>query len=132
MKKHLLTCLLGFMALSMGAQSFQEWKDPKINEVNRAPMHTNYFAYESADAAKKGVKENSANFMSLNGSWKFFWVKDADARPSDFWKTGFDDKGWNDLPVPGLWELHGYGDPIYVNIGYAWTYLVLYMLLFLC
>ena len=120
MKKHLLTCLLGFMALSMGAQSFQEWKDPKINKVNRAPMHTNYFAYESADAAKKGVKENSANFMSLNGTWKFFWVKDADARPTDFWKTGFDDKGWNDLPVPGLWELHGYGDPIYVNIGYAW------------
>ena len=120
MKKHLLTCLLGFMALSMGAQSFQEWKDPRINEVNRAPMHANYFAYESADAAKKGVKENSANFMSLNGSWKFSWVKDADARPTDFWKTGFDDKGWNDLPVPGLWELHGYGDPIYVNIGYAW------------
>ena len=120
MKKHLLTCLLGFMALSMEAQSFQEWKDPRINEVNRAPMHANYFAYESADAAKKGVKENSANFMSLNGSWKFFWVKDADARPTDFWKTGFDDKGWNDLPVPGLWELHGYGDPIYVNIGYAW------------
>ena len=120
MKKHLLTCLLGFMALSMEAQSFQEWKDPRINEVNRAPMHANYFAYESADAAKKGVKENSANFMSLNGSWKFFWVKDADARPTDFWETGFDDKGWNDLPVPGLWELHGYGDPIYVNIGYAW------------
>ena len=84
MKKHLLTCLLGFMALSMEAQSFQEWKDPRINEVNRAPMHANYFAYESADAAKKGVKENSANFMSLNGSWKFFWVKDADARPTDF------------------------------------------------
>ena len=120
MKKHILTCMLGFMALSMGAQTFQEWKDPRINEVNRAPMHTNYFAYESADMAKKGVKENSANFMSLNGTWKFFWVKDADARPTDFWKAGFNDKGWNDLPVPGLWELHGYGDPIYVNIGYAW------------
>ena len=120
MKKHILTCMLGFMALSMGAQTFQEWKDPTINEVNRAPMHTNYFAYESADMAKKGVKENSANFMSLNGTWKFFWVKDADARPTDFWKAGFNDKGWNDLPVPGLWELHGYGDPIYVNIGYAW------------
>ena len=120
MKKHILTCMLGFMALSMGAQTFQEWKDPTINEVNRAPMHTNYFAYESTDMAKKGVKENSANFMSLNGTWKFFWVKDADARPTDFWKPGFNDKGWNDLPVPGLWELHGYGDPIYVNIGYAW------------
>ena len=120
MKKHILTSLLAMMTLSMGAQSFQEWKDPKVNAVNRAPMHANYFAYESADAAKKGVKENSTHFMTLNGTWKFNWVKDADSRPTDFWKVGFNDKGWNDIPVPGVWELHGYGDPIYVNIGYAW------------
>ena len=120
MKKHILTSLLTMMTLSMGAQSFQEWKDPKVNAVNRAPMHTNYFAYESDNAAQKGIKENSANFMTLNGTWKFNWVKDADSRPTDFWKTGFNDKGWNNIPVPGVWELHGYGDPIYVNIGYAW------------
>ena len=120
MKKHILTSLLTMMTLSMGAQSFQEWKDPKVNAVNRAPMHTNYFAYESDHAAKKGIKENSTNFMTLNGTWKFNWVKDADSRPTDFWKVGFNDKGWNDIPVPGVWELHGYGDPIYVNIGYAW------------
>ena len=120
MKKHILTSLLVWMTLTLGAQTFQEWKDPKINAVNRAPMHANYFAYESAEAAKKGIKENSANFMTLNGTWKFNWVKDADSRPTDFWETGFNDKGWNDIPVPGVWELHGYGDPIYVNIGYAW------------
>ena len=120
MKKHILTSLLTMMTLSMGAQSFQEWKDPKVNAVNRAPMHTNYFAYESDNAAQKGIKENSANFMTLNGTWKFNWVKDADSRPTDFWKVGFNDKGWNNIPVPGVWELHGYGDPIYVNIGYAW------------
>ncbi len=120
MKKHILTSLLAWMTLTLGAQTFQEWKDPRINAVNRAPMHANYFAYESAEAAKKGIKENSANFMTLNGTWKFNWVKDADSRPTDFWETGFNDKGWNDIPVPGVWELHGYGDPIYVNIGYAW------------
>lgn len=120
MKKHVLTSLFSLMALSMGAQTFQEWQDPKVNEVNRAPMHTNYFAYESDQIAQKGIKENSTNFMSLNGTWKFFWVKDADARPTDFWKPGFNDKGWNDISVPGVWELNGYGDPIYVNIGYAW------------
>ena len=85
MKKHILTSLLTMMTLSMGAQSFQEWKDPKVNAVNRAPMHTNYFAYESDNAAQKGIKENSANFMTLNGTWKFNWVKDADSRPTDFW-----------------------------------------------
>lgn len=58
--------------------------------------------------------------MTLNGTWKFNWVKDADARPMDFWKTTFNDKGWNDMQVPGVWELNGYGDPIYVNVGYAW------------
>ena len=120
MKKHILTSLLAWMTLTLGAQTFQEWKDPRINAVNRAPMHANYFAYESAEVAKKGIKENSANFMTLNGTWKFNWVKDADSRPTDFWETGFNDKGWNDIPVPGVWELHGYGDPIYVNIGYAW------------
>lgn len=120
MRKHILTSLLAMMALSMGAQSFQEWKDPRINAVNRAPMHANYFAYESADAAQKGIKENSSNFMSLNGTWKFNWVKDAESRPTDFWENGFNDKGWDNMPVPGVWELHGYGDPIYVNIGYAW------------
>lgn len=120
MKKLLLTGLLATAAFTAGAQSFQEWRDPEVNAVNRAPMHTSYFAYESVEAAKQGVKEHSSNFMSLNGTWKFFWVKDADARPTDFWKTGFNDKGWADMPVPGVWELNGYGDPIYVNVGYAW------------
>ena len=53
-------------------------------------------------------------------TWKFFWVRNADARPTDFWKTGFNDKGWDNLQVPGVWETHGYGDPIYINVGYGW------------
>lgn len=120
MKKQLLSGLLTVFALTTGAQTFQEWRNPEVNAVNRAPMHTNYFAFESADAAKKAVKEQSANYMTLNGMWKFNWVKDADARPTDFWKPGFNDKGWDDLQVPAVWELNGYGDPIYVNVGYAW------------
>lgn len=119
MKKQLLTGLFTVFALAASAQS-NEWRNPQVNAVNRAPMHTNYFAYENADAAKKGLKESSANYMTLNGTWKFNWVKDADARPMDFWKTTFNDKGWDDMQVPGVWELNGYGDPIYVNVGYAW------------
>ena len=120
MKKQLMTGLFTVLALTAGAQTFQEWRNPEINAVNRAPMHTNYFAFENADAARKAVKEQSANYMTLNGTWKFNWVKDADSRPTDFWKTGFNDKGWDDLQVPAVWELNGYGDPIYVNVGYAW------------
>lgn len=120
MKKQLMTGLLTIFAFTAGAQTFQEWRNPEINAVNRAPMHTNYFAFENADAAKKAVKEQSTNYMTLNGTWKFNWVKDADSRPTDFWKTSFNDKGWDDLQVPAVWELNGYGDPIYVNVGYAW------------
>ncbi|MDY5240003.1 glycoside hydrolase family 2 TIM barrel-domain containing protein [Bacteroides helcogenes] len=120
MNKHFITGLFTVMALTANAQSFNEWRDSEVNAVNRAPMHTNYFAYESVDAASRGVKEQSSNFMTLNGTWKFFWVKDADARPVDFWKQGFNDKGWSNMPVPGVWELNGFGDPIYVNVGYAW------------
>ena len=119
MKLSLIACALLLSAGSLFAQR-SEWQDPKVNQVNRAPMHTNYFAYETEDAALKGVKEKSSNYMSLNGTWKFNWVRNADARPTDFYHVGFNDKGWDNMPVPGLWEFNGYGDPIYVNIGYAW------------
>ena len=118
MKRHLLTGLLVLMALGAKAQS-NEWKDPRVNEVNRLPMHSSFFAFEN-DKAAKGEKEQAANYMTLHGTWKFNWVKDADARPADFWKTDYNDGGWDTMPVPGMWELNGYGDPLYVNIGYAW------------
>lgn len=115
--RFLTICLYAALAIPGNAQSFNEWQDPEVNAVNRAPMHTNYFAYESAQAADNGIKEQSANFMTLNGTWKFFWVNDADQHPTDFWKTDFNDKGWSNMPVPGVWELNGFGDPIYVNVA---------------
>lgn len=120
MKRQILLGIWGACALVSHAQTFKEWQDPEVNAVNRAPMHTNFFAYENTELATEGLKEKSDNFMTLNGLWKFFWVKNADARPTDFWKVDFNDKGWDQLQVPAVWELNGYGDPIYVNIGYAW------------
>ncbi|MDH6312240.1 beta-galactosidase [Parabacteroides sp. PFB2-10] len=117
--KCLLLCGCSLLAVTTFAQK-NEWLDPTVNQVNRAPMHTNYFAYESAEAAQKGCKESSENFMTLNGIWKFNWVKDSNMRPTDFFKVGFNDKGWGTMPVPGNWELNGYGDPLYVNVGYPW------------
>ena len=122
MKKQLLSCCLAALGLTTAiqAQNFNEWKDPEVNSVNRSAMHTNYFAYASADEAKAGSKEDSQNFMTLNGLWKFNWVRNADARPTNFYQTSFNDKGWDNIKVPAVWELNGYGDPIYVNVGYAW------------
>ena len=64
MKKQLLSCCLAALGLTAAiqAQSFNEWKDPEVNSVNRSAMHTNYFAYASADEAKAGSKEDSAEF----------------------------------------------------------------------
>ena len=119
MKRQLLTCCLAMCSLATMAQH-DEWKNPEINAVNRVPMHTNYFASSSSEEAAKADKENSSNFMTLNGIWKFNWVKNADARPTDFYRTDYNDKGWGQMKVPGVWEMNGYGDPIYVNVGYAW------------
>lgn len=119
MKKQLITALLAVSAITVAAQS-DEWLNPRVNAINRAPMHSHYFAYETSQAATAAIKEQSENYLPLNGTWKFNWVRDADARPVDFWKTSFNDKGWDELQVPAVWELNGYGDPIYVNTGYAW------------
>lgn len=122
MKK--LTVLFSLFAFTTAwnasGQTYKEWQDQNLNSVNRLPMHTSYFPYASDQEANSGIKEDSENFLSLNGKWKFNWVENANQRPMDFFKTNFDDKGWDEINVPGVWELNGYGDPIYVNIGYAW------------
>jgi beta-galactosidase len=119
MRKLVALFLIASLSASAMAQG-NEWQDPTKNQVNRAPMHTNYFAYESAEAAQKGCKASSENYLSLHGMWKFNWVKNSDQRPTDFFRVGFNDKGWGYMPVPGNWELNGYGDPLYVNAGYPW------------
>lgn len=107
------------LCTTAGAQTFKEWQDPEINEVNRLPMHSDFFAYGSIDEIKGGA-ENASNYLSINGDWKFKWVRSSNQRPTAFWAPDFDDSSWDNMPVPGMWELNGYGDPLYVNIGYAW------------
>ena len=121
MRKNILLCTLALAGLTAFAQK-NEWQDPNVNAINRAPMHTNYFAYESEDAALNGCRVASTNYVTLNGTWKFNWVKDADQRPmTDFYKVDFNDKGWDTMQVPGMWELSGYGDPVYESAGFAWS-----------
>ncbi|MCH5236976.1 MAG: DUF4981 domain-containing protein [Muribaculaceae bacterium] len=123
MKKSLaFVSFLGiFSCFPLSSQTFKEWQDQNLNEVNRLPMHTAYFPFASSEEAKKGDISKSDNFMSLNGKWKFNWVKDADQRPADFFLVNFNDKGWEEINVPGVWELNGYGDPMYVNTNYPWS-----------
>ena len=119
MKRKVLLCTLALAGLTAFAQQ-NEWQDANVNAINRAPMHTNYFAFETEEAALKGCRLASDNYLTLNGTWKFNWVKDADQRPTDFYRMDFNDRGWDDMQVPGIWEINGYGDPIYVNVGFPW------------
>lgn len=109
MKRILSTLFILSMTMNISAQTFNEWKDPKINAINRSEMHTDCIDFDGTE-----------NYLSIHGKWKFNWVKDADLRPDNFWTLNYDDKDWGEMPVPGVWELNGYGDPIYVNTGYAW------------
>ena len=104
--------------------TFTEWHDLQVNEINRLPLHTLHFAYDPNDFPGTGAeyldKKQSMNYMSLDGTWKFNWVANADERPTDFYKTDLDDSKWKNIQMPGNWEMLGYGQPEYVNVGFGW------------
>ncbi len=112
---------LACMAVTAGhAQKTPVWQDPTVNQVNREARHAHFFAFENQDLARKGDKAKSARFLSMEGMWKFHFVKDHQNAPEGFYALKYDDSQWVDFPVPGLFELNGFGDKIYKNIGYAW------------
>ena len=115
--------LLGLFALSLTASAQQSskepWQNPEVNAINRLPMHADYFAFRAGEST--GDLRQSAHYLSLNGMWRFHWVRNADERPTDFGALGLNDKSWAQIPVPGNWELHGYGHPLYTNVPYPWT-----------
>ena len=122
MQRFLATLCAGAWTVVALAQqpTMTEWHDLQVNEVNRYALHTDFFSYESESLALAGDKTKSANYLSLDGTWRFLWVEHADQRPVDCFGVDYDDRRWATMPVPGLWELNGYGDPEYVNIGFAW------------
>lgn len=83
------------------------WEDPGFNQENRLEMT----ASMDIDDLRK---------VSMHGIWKFTLAANPELRPKDFYRIGYDDGDWGSMPVPGIWELNGYGDPVYVNVGYAW------------
>ena len=133
MNKRISTVLITAMMLSaMPLTAFcqptmTEWHDMNINELKRLPLHSSFFAYENAGKAAAGNPRESSRYLSLEGKWDFLWVENADERPADFFKKGYDKSAdealgrhWTTIDVPGIWELNGFGDPVYLNVGYAW------------
>ena len=97
------------LLFSFTAYSQEAWQDPEVNQSARLPMRT-------TDASRP----DPSCTVSLHGDWQFRWYPTIAQRATGFYKTSVDDSAWDTMPVPGMWELNGYGDPIYVNMGYAW------------
>jgi len=113
-----LTFFLFTVILLPVAAQQRDWENEKVFEINREPAHATAIPFENEQQAVTGIDSNSSLYKSLNGLWKFNWVKTPNERPKDFYKKGFNDTKWADLKVPGTWEVNGYGTPIYTNITY--------------
>ncbi len=91
----------------LGADELPDWQDPGVYAYNRLPMRATFVT-------------DQQKTLSLNGIWKFNFCDSVYERASGFQNVAFDDAAWGTIPVPGMWDLNGYCDPLYLNIGYAW------------
>ena len=124
----LFVLVLCFMIQPIMAKS-NDWEDETIISIGKEPPRASGLSFDSVDAAKKAYDWNTPKeiiakryasdyVQSLNGDWKFHWVKHPDERPKEFYRPEYKTSGWDDMSVPSNWELQGYGTPIYTNVTF--------------
>ena len=92
------------------------WEEPEVFAENKLAPRATLIPYTSTeDAIERGKSEW---VMDISGEWRFHWTKTPAERPEGFWAMDYDDNGWGSIPVPGNWEINGYGVPIYTNVIY--------------
>lgn len=115
-------CMLGSSVLANAGDNKMHtlpyWQDIQTVSVNRESPRTAFMTYDSRQSALSGKYENSNFYKLLNGTWKFYYSDSHRNLPVDAVQEVADMKGWNDIQVPGNWEVQGYGVPIYTNHGY--------------
>ncbi len=109
--------LLGIAASSASAQ-VPDWENQQIVGRNKLPARTTAFPCASKAEAIEGTRDRSPWIQSLNGNWKFHWSPDPSQRPVDFYRPAYDVSQWDQIAVPGNWQVQGYGTPVYSNIPY--------------
>ncbi len=115
--------LKGFYYGNDAAPGGHEWQSPDSLAYNKEQPRATFYPFESIETARRVLPENSAYWMSLDGKWKFNWVKEPSLRPVEFFEPGYDASAWDDITVPSNWNIEGigkdgsqkYGTPIYVN-----------------
>ena len=121
--RRVLSIFAALVAFSAAANGLSyPYQNPNIFEQNREPMRSSFIVYPAAAQAVAGsCYKNSPNYRTIEGDWNFVWFNHfTDPRPAEFYSVKYDDSQWGKMVVPGLWEMNGYGDPVYLNIGYAW------------
>ena len=121
MKRLVLTLCALTMACSLLAQT-PRWQDPNYIEKNRLPMRSSFIVTPTVEEAVAiNDFRSSSLYRSVGGVWKFYGAENPSLNPEGFYAPDYDDSAWRTMPVPGLWELNGFGDPVYVNIQYPWS-----------
>jgi len=110
MKVYLVSLAILLSAFKVGAQTINDWENPQVNGINKEKPHAYSFLFEE--------KRNNPAIQSLNGLWKFHWSANPQTRPQEFYAAGFSAEKWDNILVPGNWELQGFGTPIYTNVAY--------------
>lgn len=99
-------------------QGNHDWENTEIFAVNKEPAHASFSPFDEESTELWRDKFDSPFIQTLNGTWKFNFVKKPADRPKDFYQSTFDVSGWADIKVPGNWELQGFGTPIYTDVSY--------------
>ena len=95
-----------------------DWEDQTVFQINREEPRAHFFPFESEALALKNDKSLSNYFQSLNGAWKFHFAKDPAQKAVGFEETDHDVSSWENINVPGHWEMQGWSVPIYLDEEY--------------
>lgn len=98
------------------ADNLYYWENPAIIKENKEDAHVIALPYDSFEEALR--RGESPYQKKLNGKWRFYWQMGVEGLPEQFQAENFDDSGWNEIEVPGVWQLQGYGKPIYLSSSY--------------
>jgi len=109
---------IGVQQSQIFGSDVNDWENPKMIGLNKEPGHCTLMPFADIKTAIEGKREVSKFYKSLNGAWRFNWVQKPTDRPMDFYKPDYDVSGWKEIAVPGNWQMHGYGRPIYLNVPY--------------
>jgi beta-galactosidase len=96
----------------------KEWEQEQNLALNKESARATFASFGDVKTALKILPEHSRYWRSLDGQWKFHWVKHPDERPRDFFRPEFDVSGWKEIPVPSSWQCQGYDVPVYSNQRY--------------